>query len=69
MDSHLKKFTEEKFITSYVDLIKETQNMVSKPMIFLMVPVSGCEQKYDLSAAQDKLNNEWILNSNECNAE
>lgn len=42
MDVHLKKYTEEKFVDAYVKLIKETQKMPTRPMVFLMVPVSTC---------------------------
>lgn len=68
MDTHLKKFTEEKFVNSYVDLIKETQDLPSKPMVFLMVPTFNCENKLNLQTSGDKLN-DWTIETKDCNAE
>lgn len=42
MDQALRNYTEENFINSYVKYIREVQNITSKPMVFLMVPVFTC---------------------------
>lgn len=42
MDAHLKNFTEETFKESYMKLIKDVQKLPTRPMVFLMVPVSTC---------------------------
>ena len=41
-DSHLTTFTVDGFKKAYIQLIKDTQNLPSKPMVFLMVPVFTC---------------------------
>lgn len=68
MDTHLKNFTTEKFINSYVSLIKETQNLPSKPMVFLMVPVFTCKHKLHVETSGEKLN-EWVQDPEDCSAE
>lgn len=42
MDQALKNYTEENFISSYLEYIKKVQELPSKPMVFLMVPVFTC---------------------------
>lgn len=43
MDMHLKGFTTEKFTNAYVNMIQKVQNLPTRPMVFLMVPVSTCQ--------------------------
>lgn len=66
----MKKFTEEDFINSYVSLIKETQDLPSKPMVYLMVPTFNCQHKFTFQDSSDaKLNeDEWTVNPSECSA-
>lgn len=45
MDTHLKNYTADKFVESYVKLIKETQNLPTKPLVFLMTPTFNCKNK------------------------
>lgn len=42
----LRDYNETKFIQAYVELIKEVQNMPTKPIIFIALPTYGCEQNY-----------------------
>jgi hypothetical protein len=49
MDVHLKNYNEQKFMESYVKLIKKTQNLSTRPMVFLMVPVSTCQNKLNVT--------------------
>ena len=55
VDTHLKNFTEAKFIESYVNLIKETQLLPTKPMVFLMVPIANCLQPIKMKDDSEKL--------------
>ena len=68
MDSHLKNFTEEKFIQSYVQLIKETQNLPSRPLVFLMVPTFTCQHALRLEGNPDMVS-DFIGNPSECTKE
>lgn len=56
MDQHTKNYTEEKFISEYVKLIKQTQNLPTKPMIFLMVPTFTCKHKIIMENSTDFIN-------------
>lgn len=53
MDQALKNFTEDNFVDSYVQYIREVQNMSSKPMVFLMVPVFTCSDIPEYTWDQD----------------
>lgn len=63
-DSHLVNFTQEQFMNSYIELIKETQNLPSHPMVFLMVPVFTCKNKL----VPDGVPN-YLTSQDKCSAE
>lgn len=66
MDTHLKHFTQEKFVESYIKLIKDVQSLPTKPMVFLMVPVFTCAHKLNL---ETPLLADWTLSTSECTDE
>lgn len=68
-DQHLKNFTEQKFVDSYIKLIKETQDLPSKPMVFLMTPVFNCQHNLNLTASSSEKLSDFTINTNECNDE
>merc|ERR1719327_2086195 len=68
MDSHLKNFTEEKFINSYVQLIQETQNLPSRPLIFLMVPTFHCLHDLKLEGNPNMVD-DFIFDRSQCKPE
>lgn len=67
MDSHLKDYSEKKFIDSYVTMIKDTQNLPTRPMVFLMVPVATCQNELQPNDAQNM--SAFITNGANCTAE
>lgn len=67
MDAHLKDFSEKKFIDSYVSMIKDTQKLPTKPMVFLMVPVSTCQNQIKPTGSQDM--SAFITDSSQCSTE
>lgn len=69
MDSHHKSFTEEKFVNAYKNLIKDVQNLPTRPMVFLMVPVSTCNHTLKLEAEPEKARNNWIASGKNCSKE
>lgn len=69
MDTHLKKFTERTFIDSYVKLIKETQKLPSRPMVFLMVPVSNCMNQLNISSNETEKYADFLNNTSDCTFE
>ena len=56
MDSHTKNYKEQTFIDEYVKLIGETQNLPSKPMVFLMVPTFTCKHQLMMQNTKDFIN-------------
>jgi len=68
MDSHLKDFSEKKFINSYVQLIKDTQNLPTRPLIFLMVPTFNCLHDLRLEGNPDMIN-DFVNTRSDCNTE
>ena len=49
VDSHMKNYTEQNFIEAYVNLIKQTQLLPSKPTVFLMVPIATCQHQLNVN--------------------
>lgn len=43
MDSMMNNFSRDLWVENYVKLVKEAQSLPSKPMVFLMVPMFGCQ--------------------------
>ena len=68
MDSPLKEYNENKFVDSYVELIKETQALPSRPMVFLMVPVATCKHELNNTLSQHNMS-AFVTNSSQCNAQ
>ena len=64
----MKNYKEDKFIKSYVQLIKETQNLPTRPLIFLMVPTFNCLHNLKLEGNPDMID-DFIFDSANCNAE
>jgi hypothetical protein len=44
METQLKDYSEEAYIRAYLNLIEEVRNMPTKPILYMMVPLFGCEQ-------------------------
>ena len=42
-DSYLTQFTSAKYKQAYIKLINDTQNLPSKPMVFLIAPTFACK--------------------------
>ena len=68
-DSHQKSFTEEKFVNSYKKLIKDVHNLPTKPMVYLMVPVSNCNDTKQLDVKSKKNQTNLVGSSKNCSAE
>merc|ERR1719171_1988930 len=66
MDVHLKNYSEKEFKDSYIKLIKDVQKLPTRPMVFLMVPVSTCLNQLNVTANPEKYE-AFVTNTSECN--
>ena len=65
MDSHLREFSDKKFMDSYIGLIKMIQELPTKPMVFLMVPMFNCLHKLPLSGSTEMVS-DFLFDTSEC---
>lgn len=70
MDTHHFNYTSSKFIENYVKLIKEAQDMPTKPMVFIVGPVFlNCQKKYKVKKVPKLNNYDWAHSGEECSDE